>query len=92
MTTNAINTETARIPWTELQTFFAKGDVIWLPPSLDLTEIAHHFSMDGHQMIKKLMDDGMVAKMTDETAKKWLDSNAVVWAVVIAPWVLVQNK
>ena len=35
-----INQETARLPWRELQRFFAQGRVIAVAPELDLVELA----------------------------------------------------
>ena len=31
--------QTARIPWQELQTHFAHGNVVWVAPALDLVEV-----------------------------------------------------
>ncbi|MGA9666954.1 MAG: DUF2288 family protein [Gallionella sp.] len=33
---------------------------------------------------------GKFGKVTDEQASAWMESDAMVWAVVISPWVLVQ--
>ena len=87
-----ILTDTAEIPWTDLQTIYAKGMVIWVSGSLDLLEVATHFAADNTQDIEAWLTSGEVQKMTDEKAKQWSNSMPVVWATVIAPWVLVQDK
>ena len=87
-----ILTDTAEIPWTEMQTIYAKGLIIWVSGSLDLLEVATDFASDNTKAIKAWLTSGEVQKMTDEKAKQWSKSNPVVWASVIAPWVLVQDK
>ena len=41
-----LNLETARIPWAELQRFFARGVAVWIAPGLDLVDTAVAFSQD----------------------------------------------
>jgi len=84
--------QTAKIFWSDLQRFFAKGDVIWIAPKLDLIEIAYAFKKDDTQSIKSLMEQQKVCKMKVELAKDWFEQNKEVWAVVVVPWVLVQDK
>jgi len=33
---------------------------------------------------------GKLGKVTDEQATAWVDTDALLWAVVVSPWVLVQ--
>ena len=35
---------------------------------------------------------GRVGPVTDEQAREWLDANALMRAVVVKPWVLVQPR
>ncbi len=87
-----INLQTAKIAWQELQLFFAKGDVIWVDASLDLIDVAQKFSEDDHVGIKSLLTSQKMCKMPDELARQWTESNKEVWAVVIVPWILVQDR
>lgn len=90
--TDKILTETATIPWTDLQTLYAKGVLIWVSASLDLVEVASDFAEDNTSKIERWLTSGEVQKMTDDKAREWSDSQPEVWASVIAPWVLVQDR
>lgn len=85
-----INLETAQIPWRELQRFFASGKAIAVDPSLDLTQVALVIAQDQSAQLKQWMDAGVVDSVTDAQASEWYAEDALVWAVVIKPWVLVQ--
>ncbi|HEY0891796.1 MAG TPA: DUF2288 domain-containing protein [Cellvibrio sp.] len=85
-----INLETAQIHWHELQRFFASGNAIAVDPTLDLTHVAAQIVADNAAQIKTWMDAGLVDAVKDTQAQEWYEQNALVWAVVIKPWVLVQ--
>ena len=83
-----LNLETSRIRWHELQTYFARGQVVRVAPELDLLEVATELAADN----KTRFEDGRVGEVAPDTAQSWYDRNAELWAVVIAPWVLVQDR
>lgn len=85
-----INLETAQIRWHELQRFFASGNAIAVDSSLDLTHVAAQIVGDNATQIKNWMDAGLVDAVKDSQAATWYEQDALVWAVVIKPWVLVQ--
>ncbi|WP_331350976.1 DUF2288 domain-containing protein [Cellvibrio sp. UBA7671] len=85
-----INLETAQIHWHELQRFFASGNAIAVDAILDLTHVAAQIVADNAVQIKIWMDAGLVDAVKDNQAQLWYEQNALVWAVVIKPWVLVQ--
>jgi hypothetical protein len=85
-----LNQETSKIPWLEMQKFFASGSAIFVNEELDLVETAAELSLDNKAALEHWMYQGKVAPVNDEQAKLWLAHDTVVWAVVIAPWVLVQ--
>jgi len=85
-----INLETAQIRWHELQRFFAGGNAIAVDPKLDLTHVAAQIVADNAAQIRLWMDAGLVDTVKDSQAQQWYEQNALVWAVVIKPWVLVQ--
>jgi hypothetical protein len=87
-----VNRETARLPWTELLKHFAAGNVVWVANSLDLVDVAVRISHDDKENIGKWMSAGLLGKVNDEQAQNWLDTNAQVWAVVVSPFVLVQQE
>ena len=85
-----INLETAQIPWRDLQRFFASGNAIAVDPTLNLTHVAAQIAADNAHQLKQWMDSGSVDVVKDTQALQWYESDALVWAVVIKPWVLVQ--
>ncbi|MTW19550.1 DUF2288 domain-containing protein [Allochromatium palmeri] len=87
-----LNQETARIPWRELQRFFAQGRVIAVDPRLDLVELALQCSRDEAQVIAAELEHGRLAPVSDAQARAWLTADTELWAVVVKPWVLVQDR
>lgn len=87
-----INLETSRIAWKELLRFFASGTVIAVSPELDLVEVATRISADHKEQIEQWMSANKLGKVSDEQARTWHESDAMVWSVVVKPWVLVQQR
>lgn len=86
-----VNMETSRIIWKELQRFFASGAAVKVNAKLDLVEVAMQMHGDNKTQFEEWLSGGMIGKVTDEQASAWLASGAEVWAVVVSPWVLVQE-
>ena len=82
--------ETAKIPWRELQRFFANGTAVFVSPTLDLVEAAYQISIDNVKQVEKWREDGILCPVTDALAIEWLEKDTLVWSVVVRPWVLVQ--
>lgn len=87
-----LNQQTAQIEWAELERHFAKGVLIWLSPDQDLVEIAVQLVRDRAGEIGPLIEEGKIVRATDDHARDWSERNPVLWTVVAAPWVLVQEK
>lgn len=86
-----VNMETSRIAWKELQKFFASGAAVEVSAQLDLVEVAFQMHEDNKSLFEQWLANGLVAKVTDQQAASWLASDADVWAVVVSPWILVQQ-
>jgi len=86
-----IISETAKMPWQELQRFFAAGKVMLVAPGLDLVDVAYALQEDDIDQVKIWTESQQVAPVSDEHAKEWIASNTTLWAVVVKPWVLVQT-
>src|SRR5512139_3220307 len=80
----------APIRWHELQTYFAHGSVIAVAPALELLEVAVQLGMDNTACFSRWIERGDIAPVSDTQAQTWYDDDATLWAVVAAPWVLVQ--
>ena len=87
-----INLETAQIHWHELQKFYAAGAVIEVVAGLDLVEVAYAFAVDDKTKVGAWLQGNQVRRVDDVLASTWYQQNAELWAVVVSPWVLVQDK
>ena len=84
--------ETARISWSELERHYARGVVIHVGSELDLVEVATGFVNDEKTQVEIWITRGEIEPLVVETAKDWSCRDADLWAVVAAPWVLVQER
>ncbi|MDH5352879.1 MAG: DUF2288 domain-containing protein [Gammaproteobacteria bacterium] len=87
-----INGETAKIPWKELQRFFASGRSLYVEASLDLVEVAFSFHQDDAKQVEQWLNNEKVLAVSTDQAKRWVDEDSMVWAVVVKPWVLIQDR
>jgi hypothetical protein len=85
-----IHGETARIAWQELQRFFAQGYAVAVSPELDLVDVGYQMSCDNKVQLEAWMELGQVNAVSDAQALEWLEVDALMWSVVVRPWVLVQ--
>jgi len=86
-----VNLETSQIAWKELQRFFANGSAVSVSPELDLVEVAYQFSIDNKDQVAEWLQNKQIGLVSDQQALEWLEKNAEVWAVVVKPWILVQE-
>ena len=83
--------QTARIPWRDLQTYYAGGSVVYVAAELDLVDVAVQLGLDNTAAFEQWIAAGTVAPVSDQQALLWYESERELWAVVAAPWVLVQD-
>lgn len=86
-----LNAETGKLSWKELERHYARGVVIKVAIGLDLVDVAAHIVRDDKTAVEAWLASGQVARASSEDARRWHDSNASLWALVAAPWVLVQE-
>lgn len=84
--------ETASITWTELQPFFARGALLWVEPALDLIEVAQAVAENQADKVSAWLASGEVGKVSESRAQGLVERDPVLWAVVVAPWVLIQDR
>ncbi|MBV1907184.1 MAG: DUF2288 domain-containing protein [Pseudomonadales bacterium] len=82
--------ETARMPWLELQRFFAAGTALYIAPTLDLVDIACWLSQDDTRALAPYIEQNMVHAVSDQQAGDWFAQKTILWTLVVKPWVLVQ--
>lgn len=86
-----LNAQTGRLAWFELQRHFARGVVIRVAGDLDLVEAAARVVEDDRAVVGRWLGEGRLAQATLADARRWERDQASFWAVVAAPWVLVQE-
>jgi len=90
-TLDQVNQETSKIAWSELQRFFAQGLAVYVSSELDLLKVADAFSNDDKPLVEKWMQQQQLHLVSDQQATDWVQKDLLVWAVVIKPWILIQN-
>ena len=86
-----LNLETGRIGWQEMQRHFARGAVVRVAAELDLVEVAACMAADDRERFMPWFASGQVARAGTEDAEGWNRRQSAFWAVVVAPWLLVQE-
>ena len=86
-----LNAQTGKLPWSELQRHFARGVVLLVAADLDLIETASRVIQDDKEKVQHWLDSGQLQRTDLNHARAWESSQPEFWAVVAAPWVLVQE-
>jgi hypothetical protein len=84
--------QTAEIRWQELQPHFAKGALLQVGADVDLIEAAEAIVQDNTAKVSAWLASGQVGKVTEDEARDFLMNDPTFWAVVVAPWVLIQVR
>ena len=86
-----LNLETAQLAWAELERHFARGVVIKVAPGMDLVEAALNVAENNAATVEAWLDEGCIARAELSDAEDWHARQPMFWAVVVAPWVLIQE-
>ena len=86
-----LNMETGKLQWQELERHFARGNLIQVKTGIDLVDIAAAMAADQKDQLEKLLAAGQVKKPDMEQVKAWHKNKQFFWALVVAPWVLIQE-
>ncbi|WP_213879962.1 DUF2288 domain-containing protein [Pseudomonas sp. dw_358] len=84
--------ETAVITWKELQPFFARGALLWVESSLDLVAVAEAVAIDDRENVAAWLASGELEKLSETRALDLVEREPVLWAVVVSPWVMIQER
>ncbi len=84
--------ETARISWQELEPLFARGVLLRVASELDLVSVAEAIALDAKDTVSAWLASGMLERMQADSAAAYLARDPELWAVVVSPWVLVQER
>ena len=72
--------------------FRSGGTVIAVSDQLDLVEVALRITQDDKAAVAQWMAENRVGKVSDQQAAAWLEADALLWTVVVRPWILVQQE
>ena len=84
--------ETAAISWQELQPVFARGALLWVEGTQDLVAVAQAVAENDKGKVAGWLQAGVLGRVDDARAEDLLARDPQLWAVVVAPWVLVQER
>ncbi len=90
--THKLLAETALIRWHDLQRFFAQGAVLNVSSELNLVEVASLFAEDKAAELEPLLSQQLIQQPDNQLARQWYDDDVELWSVVVAPYILVQDK
>ena len=82
--------QTAQLAWSELARFFAAGKVLFVADALNLVKVAAAVSADDTAQVARWLELQQLSPVNDQQALDWQQCDQRMWAVVTAPWVLVQ--
>ena len=83
--------ETSKLPWVDLEKHFARGVVFKVEKGTDILDVAIIMSRDDKDSLEQLINDKKVQGAEIEDAINWHETEASLWTIVIAPFVLVQE-
>lgn len=86
-----LNLETAQLAWPELERHFARGDVVKVAAGVDLIDAALLMAENNAAEAQAWLADCRIARADMRDAEDWHARQPQFWAVVVAPWVLVQE-
>jgi hypothetical protein len=86
-----LNAETGKLAWKELERHFARGVVIKVAGDLDLVDVALAVARDDKVAVEAWLAQGRIVRASTEDAQTWHAGQSQFWAVVAAPWVLIQE-
>ena len=62
-----------------------------LARGLDIVDAAAQLTLDNTKDLEAWIADGRLSRVSDEQAVAWVETNALVWSLVLPPWILVQG-
>ena len=81
---------TGEVTWEYLRPHFTSGALVYVDPSLVLTEVGHAFSIDDADRVKEWRRAGELVTPSEPHAIYWEESGTRFRALVVSPFVLIQ--
>jgi hypothetical protein len=84
--------EPATLDACDLVRIGAQGKLLSVARDRDLVSVAEAVADDDAEQVTRWLSAGLVARMPAETAADYATRNPELWAVVVSPWVCVQER
>ncbi len=79
--------------WGSLRAHLYRGGLILVDDSLDLADTAHKVASDDVEVIKLLIEQGVIGKPSDAQIKSWDgDMDRKFAMLIVSPYILFQEK
>ncbi len=75
-----------------MEPFFARGALLWVDPGLDLIAAAEAVAQDEGEKVAAWLAADQVAKLSETRALDIFERDQQLWAVVVSPWILIQER
>lgn len=82
--------ETGKIEWKLLASHLESGGLVLVKNPLDLVKVAYSFAKDDKNAVADWLASGDLQRVEAPQVEEWNAANPTFWAVVVAPWVLIQ--
>ncbi len=83
---------TGEVNWKYLRPHYESGALLWVDPSLTLAQVADALSADDTETVTNWLGNGDLVKIGELHAMQWEESDELFTAVVITPFVLMQQR
>lgn len=81
---------TGEVTWKYLKSHYEAGALVYIDPSLSLTEVGEAFISDDSGRVKAWREKGDIITPSEPHAEYWEESEVVFHALVVSPFVLIQ--
>jgi len=90
--TEKLEKYTGEVDWKYLKPHFSSGALIYVDPSLSITEVGLALTNDETQKIQDWLKSGDLVKPSELHAQWWEENEESFTALVVSPFVLMQPK
>jgi len=87
-----IDKYTGEVGWSYLRPHYERGSLIWVDPGLAIAEVAKAMQADDTERVANWLGSGDLVKVGELHARQWDGGAERFTAVVVTPFVLMQEK
>ena len=87
-----LESESGYLTWQELEKHFARGAIRVISKDSDLIEMAIDIAQNNTDKIASALANNIIYEPNNSQALNWQQQNSTFQSVVVAPFVLIQEK